>query len=284
MQPHLFCFGLGYSSLTLAEKLLEEGWRISGTCRTQEKCEQLHSKGITAYVFDTDLPLAMPETYLAGVTHILDSIPPNDSGDIVLRHHLPHIQMVSTLEWVGIFSTTGVYGDHQGAWVDESTATNPTHQQATNRMVQEKQWMETGFPIHIFRLSGIYGPGRSAIEMLKKGTARRIHKEGQVFSRIHVQDIAQIVQKSIEQPNPQAIYNCADDLPEAQEKVVTYAAELLGIDPPPLIPFEDAELSPMGKQFYSSCRRVKNERIKKELGVKLQFPSYKEGLKGELVL
>lgn len=278
---HLFCFGLGYSAITMAKQLLSEGWRVSGTCRTLEKCEELRKFGITAYIFDEDLPLQ--EIWdLSSVTHILHSIPPlkNEAGgDPVLMHHLEDLKSITNLEWVGYLSTTGIYGNHDGAWVDEDTPASPPPGRSQNRLDAEKAWLASGLPVHIFRLSGIYGKGRSIIDDLKAGTAHRIFKEGQVFSRIHVEDIAKILKASIARPNPWRIYNCADDEPCAQNIVVEYAANLLGIEPPPLVPFEQAELSEMAKSFWANNRRVKNDRIKNELQVQLKFPGYKEGLK-----
>lgn len=275
---HLFCFGLGYSATTLARQLLAQGWRVSGTCRGSEKCDAMRKFGITAYIFDEDLPLQ--EVWdLNRVTHILHSVPPSKDGDLVLLHHLEDLKSLRNLEWVGYLSTTGVYGDHQGGWVDEETPVNPTAGRSLRRADAEKAWLASGLPAHIFRLSGIYGPGRSIIGDLKEGTAHRILKEGQYFSRIHVEDIAQVLAASITKPNPWRIYNCADDMPCSQPEVVEYAAKLLGVNPPPLVPFEEAELSEMARSFWASNRRVKNERIKNELGVQLKFPTYKDGLK-----
>jgi nucleoside-diphosphate-sugar epimerase len=275
---HLFCFGLGYSALTLAKQLLGDGWRVSGTCRNSDKCEQLRSIGITAYIFDNDLPLQ--EIWdLQTVTHILHSIPPDESGDPVILQHLAQLQNLNNLEWFGYLSTTGVYGNHEGRWVDEETPLNPPEGRNRRRAESEKAWLLSGLPAHIFRLSGIYGKGRSIIEELKAGTAHRVYKEQQVFSRIHVEDIAQILLASINNPNPGCIYNCADNEPAPQHEVVEYAAEILGVQPPPIINLEEAELSEMARSFWQNNRRVKNDRIKNEHKVKLKYPSYREGLR-----
>lgn len=276
--PHIFCFGLGYSALSLVKQLLSDGWRVSGTCRTSEKCERLRIAGITAYIFDTDLPLQ--EIWdLQSVTHVLHSIPPNEHiGDTVYQHHLNELRKLPNLEWLGYLSTTGVYGDHGGAWVNEATKINPPPGRNQRRADAESLWLASGLPAHIFRLSGIYGKGRSIIDELKVGTAHRIYKEGQVFSRIHVEDIALILRSSIQAPNPGRIYNCADNKPAPQNEVVEYAAKLLKIAPPALVNFENAELSEMAKSFWASNRRIKNERIKQELNVQLKYPSYIEGL------
>lgn len=276
--PHLFCFGLGYSATTLATKLLSKGWRVSGTCRTSAKCESLRHKGITAYIFDEGLPLQ--EVWdLASVTHIVHSIPPLEDGtDIVYASHLKDLQNLNNLEWFAYLSTTGVYGNHNGNWVDEKTPLSPPPGRSARRAAAEEMWIKSLLPAHIFRLSGIYGKGRSVIDDLKNGTAHRILKDGQVFSRINVEDIANILECSINKPNPGSIYNCADDEPAPQHQVVEYAAELLGVEPPPLEPFEKANLSPMARSFWESNRRVSNKLIKEELGVKLQYPDYRVGL------
>lgn len=278
-ENHLFCFGLGYSATYLANILLEKGWRVSGTCRTTEKFPELKTMGITPHIFDQDLPLDNLWDFNS-VTHILTSIPPNDKGDIILNYHLDDLKALPNLKWVGYLSTTGVYGDHDGGWVNEETPTSPPNDRSRYRVDAENSWLQSGLPTHIFRLAGIYGKGRSSIESLKNGTARRIDKEGQVFSRIHVEDIAQILLESIEKPNAGSIYNCADDQPCPQSEVVEYAAKLIGVEPPPLVNFEDADLSPMARSFYMSNRRVSNKKIKDELGVKLKHPDYKAGLEG----
>lgn len=288
MSMHLFCFGLGFTAQTLAERILAKGGEVSGTVRSEEKCIELAQKGICSYVFPQPSILPpgqrLPEEKLdltdslELATHVLLSVPPTDNGDFILQKFGKLLSELKNIEWIGYLSTTGVYGDHQGGWVDENTPVNPPNKRSESRVLAEKKWLESGLPVHIFRLSGIYGKGRSAIEALQNGTARRIDKEGQVFSRIHVEDIATILEHSMAKPNIGAIYNCADDMPEAQEKVVAYAAELLGVEPPPLVSFEEADLTPMARSFYDSNRRVKNTKIKEELGVKLQYPDYKVGL------
>lgn len=269
---HLFCFGTGFSAIWLANILTQKGWHISGTFRHEDKKAHIEQAGITSIRFNDTLTL--PKS----TTHILLSIPPNDNGDIIYQQYLSQIQELTQLEWIGYFSTTGVYGDHQGNWVDETTPTAPLTLPAKRRVIAEQQWLTSNLPIHIFRLAGIYGPGRSAIEQLRQGTAKRIDKPQQVFSRIHVADIANIVSASINAPSPGSIYNCADDMPEAQHKVVSYAAKLLNIPAPKLIPFSQAQLSPMAQHFYSCNRRITNNKIKEELNITLQYPNYKIGL------
>ena len=182
------------------------------------------------------------------------------------------------LAWIGYLGTTAVYGDRQGGWVDEETPIEPTLARADRRARAEAAWLKSGLPVHIFRLAGIYGPGRNAFVNLKDGTARRIVKPGQVFSRIHVEDIATVLEASIARPRPGAIYNVCDDEPAPPQDVVAHAAELMGVAPPPEQPYETADLSPMARTFYKDNRRVRNERIKRELGVRLAYPTYREGL------
>lgn len=276
-QPHLFCFGLGYSSGYLARQLLKDGWRVSGTHRTTEACDAERQHGITAYLFDHDMPLGHVWD-MQTITHLLISIPPDEAGDVVLRLHEQDILQLPNLQWVGYLSTTGVYGDYQGAWVDETCELKATTSRTQYRVQAEQAWLRTNLPVHIFRLAGIYGPKRNALENLKAGTAKRIDQPNQYFSRIHVADIAQTLKASIERPNPPAIYNVCDDLPSPQADVVTYAAALLGITPPPLVPLDNAALSDMARSFYAQNRRVRNDKIKQELGVGLEYPTYKEGL------
>ncbi len=281
---HLFCFGLGYSALNLATSLLEQGWRVSGTVRTAAKGDNLKKLGITSYILGDGLPLQ--EIWdLNSVTHILHSIPPVNSAenedvncDIVYRYHLGDIKKLPKLQWFGYLSTTGVYGDHKGGWVDETTPVNPTNKRSRLRVIAENAWLSAGLPVHIFRLSGIYGPGRSVLDELKAGTARRIYKENQVFSRIHVDDINQILQKSMQNPQAGNIYNCADDEPAPQEEIVARAAKLLGLPIPPLVDFDKADLSEMAKSFWQSNRRVRNDKIKQELGVRLKYKNWKDGM------
>ena len=266
---HLFCFGLGYSATFLSRTLMAKGWKISGSVTSKEKQQRLSKDGYTPYLF-----MDIPQNAFATVTHLLHSIPPDSSGDPVLQH-LPKLQ---SLRWIGYLSTTGVYGNHQGGWVDETMPVNPPNDRSSYRARAEQEWQDTGLPIHIFRLSGIYGPGRSAFDSIRNGTARRIDKPGQVFSRIHVEDIARVLQASIVRPNPGSIYNVADDFPCPQEEVISYACQLLGVTPPPLIPIEQADLSPMARSFYGANRRVSNDKIKKEFQLALKYPSYRDGL------
>ncbi|MBX3506553.1 MAG: SDR family oxidoreductase [Parvibaculum sp.] len=283
----LFCFGCGYSALVFAARFRALGGRVAGTCRTAEKASRLREAGIEPFIFGDGAPLEDAGTALAGTTHLLISAPPGERGDPVLAAHGMELRDIACrIEWAGYLSTTGVYGDRQGGWVDENTAIDPAVSRSDRRARAEADWLalaaETGLPLHIFRLAGIYGPGRNQLQSILDGTAKRIVKQGQIFSRIHVEDIANVLEASIARPNPGSIYNVCDDEPAPAPDVVAYAAELLGRAPPPEIPFEQAELSPMGRSFYMSSRRVSNRRIHEELGVKLSYPTYREGLKSLL--
>jgi len=284
--PRLFCFGLGYSALRLAALLQSDGWSIAGTARSAEKCRRLADQGIVAHVFDRGRPLADPKAALAGTTHLLSSVPPDGDGDPVLDAHAPHLADMVPMAWVGYLSTTGVYGDCQGAWVDERSPLRTGGGRQFRRVLAERGWQELArnalLPLHIFRLAGIYGPGRSALDSVQAGTARRIDKPGQVFSRIHVDDIAAILKASMSRPDAGAVYNVCDDEPAPGHIVIAYACQLLGMPTPALIPFDQAELSPMAASFYADNRRVRNDRIKHDLGVRLAYPNYRAGLRGLL--
>ncbi len=278
----LFAFGLGFSALALAKRLSARGWQVAGTARGQGKVARLERQGYAIGRFagepgDEDL-----RKLLAGTTHLLHSIPPGVKGDPVLASYRRELAALPQLKWIGYLSTVGVYGDQEGGWVDESTEPKPNSARTDARVEAERAWFrfgqETGVPVHVFRLAGIYGPGRSVFDKLKDGTARRIKKDGQVFSRIHVEDIASVLEASIARPRGGAIYNVADDEPAAPGEVVAYAAELIGVAPPPEVAFEEADLSPMARSLYEGSRRIMNARIKSELGVKLRYPTYREGL------
>lgn len=278
MSEALFCFGLGYSAGFLARALAAEGWRIAGTSRDGGAA----AGGVVLRRFSRGEPLADPAAALAGTTHLLISVPPDAAGDPVLAEHGRDIAALGGLRWVGYLSTTGVYGDRGGGWVDESADLRPSGERGRRRVAAEAGWLELhrrhGLPMHVFRLAGIYGPGRSALETVRQGRARRIDKPGQVFSRIHVADLVAVLRASMARPDPGAIYNVADDDPAPPEAVIAYACALLGVPPPPLVPFDAAALSPMARSFYDDNKRVSNRRIKQELGVRLLYPSYRQGL------
>ncbi|MEM8980257.1 MAG: SDR family oxidoreductase [Pseudomonadota bacterium] len=273
----LLSFGHGFSARALTPLLLEQGWRVIGTTRSDEKRAGLEATGVEAWLFPgEDLGDALDRA-----THLLISAGPSEAGDPVLNALQVEIAERS-FEWVGYLSTTGVYGDHQGNWVDEQTALTPATKRGKLRVEAEAAWRDMDLPLHIFRLAGIYGPGRGPFAKVRAGTARRIIKPGQVFSRIHVEDIAQVLAASIQRPNPGAIYNLCDDDPAPPEDVIGYAAELLGLPLPPAVDFETAEMTPMARSFYAESKKVQNDRIKDELGVVLKYPDYRLGLKALL--
>lgn len=282
-----FCYGLGYSAMALAERLQARGWTVGGTVRSAEKRDMLAARGWRVFRFgaDEDAPHLAAEA-LAGVTHLLSSVPPGEDGDPVLQAHKDAIAAAGSLRWIGYLSTTGVYGDRDGGWVDENDPLEPTGTRGARRVAAERAWLdvgqESGVAVHLFRLAGIYGPGRNALETVRAGRAQRIDKPGQVFSRIHRDDIATIVEASMARPNPGAAYNCCDDNPAPPQEVIAFACTLLGEEPPPLIPFDDAELSPMARSFYRDNKRVSNRRIKEELGVTLAWPDYRDALRAML--
>lgn len=276
----LLSFGHGYSARALAKLLPPQEWRIFGTTRAREKFGELRATDVIPLQFPgDDMSDALDEA-----THILVSAGPTDDGDPVLAELREQIAArAARFAWVGYLSTTGVYGDHAGGWVDEDSPLAPTTRRGNWRKRAEEDWRSIpDLPLHIFRLAGIYGPGRGPFAKVMTGKARRIIKENQVFSRIHVDDIAQALHASIEKPNPGSVYNLCDDEPAPPQDVISYAAELLGLPPPPEIRFVDADLSPMARSFYAESKRVRNERIKTELGVALQYPGYREGLRALL--
>jgi nucleoside-diphosphate-sugar epimerase len=279
MTRHLFCFGFGYTAHALARRLAADSWIVGGTCRTADKAAALRRAGFHGELFDRDRPL--PRQALDGVTHLLVSVPPDTAGDPVLTMHRDDIAKIGSLCWLGYLSTTGVYGDRGGAWVDETAELSPSGERGRRRVAAEAGWLDLcrrGVPVHIFRLAGIYGPGRSPFDALRAGSAKRIDKPGQVFSRIHIEDLASVLAASVGRPRPGAVYNVCDDDPAAPEAVVAYAAALLGLPAPPLVPLEAAGLSPMARSFYDDNKRVSNRLIKDELGVSLRYPDYRAGL------
>jgi nucleoside-diphosphate-sugar epimerase len=280
MTGRLFIFGLGYSGREIAKLLRAAGWSVAGTTRRDDKLAELRAEGIEAHAFDGAAPL--PADAFGNATHVLCTIAPGTSGDPALATSAP---LLRRARWLGYLSTTGVYGDHGGGWVDENTPPRPGQARSIQRLKAERAWqatgLEAGVAVDIFRLPGIYGPGRSAIDQVKAGTARRIDKPGQVFSRIHVADIAATVLAAVTARSSGATYNVADDLPASTADVTAHACDLLDVPTPPLVPWATIEptLSDMARSFYAENRRVKNERIKSELGVTLRYPTYREGLR-----
>lgn len=265
----LLSIGHGYSAQALARRLLPEGWRIIGTTRTPEGVAALRATGIEARLWPGE-PLPLAEA-----THLLTSVPPG-KADPVLAAHGAEIAS-SGLKWLGYLSTTAVYGHHNGDWVDETTPLAPSTERGAARARAEADWAALGQPLHVFRLAGIYGPGRGPFEKVRDGSARRIVKPGQVFSRIHVEDIANVLHAALNNPHP-GIYNVCDDDPASPEDILGLAARMLNLPEPPMVPYDEAEMTPMARSFYAENKRVRNDRIKQVLGVRLLYPTYREGL------
>jgi len=279
MDKTLLSFGHGYSAQALT-KLLPDAWRVIGTTRNEDKLGPMMATGTEPRLW----PGADMIPALNSATHLLISAAPGEDGDPVLNALKDEIaKRADQFEWVGYLSTTGVYGDHDGDWVDESTPLTPATKRGVARVKAEADWAAIpNLPLHIFRLAGIYGPGRGPFSKVRNGTARRIIKKGQVFSRTHVSDIAQVLKASIDAPNPGAAYNVCDDDPAPPQDVIAYAAELLNLPIPEAVNFEDADMSPMARSFYAESKKVSNARIKTELGVKLIYPDYRRGLQALL--
>ncbi|QFU17555.1 SDR family oxidoreductase [Microvirga thermotolerans] len=276
----LFVFGLGYTAMAFIRSGLP--WtRVAGTVRDAGKAGRLREEGIEALALEE-----AGDAELAGAIGRADALlvcaPPSEAGDPLLVRFGEAVRRAAGLGWIGYLSTTGVYGDRDGAWTDETTPANPQSPASRHRHDAETAWValgrETGQAVQVFRLTGIYGPGRNALANLAQGTARRIVKPGQVFNRIHVDDIALTLAASLARPRAGGVYNVTDDEPAPPQDVVTYAAALAGIAPPPEIPFERAHLSPAALAFYAENKRIANGLIKRELGVELRHPTYREGL------
>ncbi|MEC9433203.1 MAG: SDR family oxidoreductase [Pseudomonadota bacterium] len=289
--PTLLSLGHGYSARRLARDLVAEGWRVIGTTRSPEKAEALRAEGVEAMVWPGDRSGAAPaeaiRPALAAASHLLISAGPDAEGDPALRAAGAEIAAAAGgLDWAGYLSTTGVYGDRGGDWIDETAERAPSTRRGAWRVAAEDAWLalhrDHGLPVHIFRLAGIYGPGRGPFEKVRQGTARRIVKEGQVFSRIHVDDIAAVLRASMSRPAPGRAYNVCDDAPAPPQDVIAEAARLLGLPIPPEVAFEDAEMTPMARSFYSESKRTSNARLHEELGVALRHPDYKAGLRALL--
>ncbi|WCR58583.1 SDR family oxidoreductase [Wolbachia endosymbiont of Ctenocephalides felis wCfeJ] len=257
---HLFCFGYGYVAKFLSKKLLSLGWKVSGTSRNQDV------QNINLFHYNK-----VGKDTFQDVTHVLVSIPPD--GDDVLERYGYYFQ---NIKWLGYLSATSVYGDHAGNWVTEESETKPIESRGKSRLRSEQKWLNSKLPIHIFRLAGIYGPGRNVLIDLQLNKARNVHKAGHLFSRIHVEDIANILFSSMQNIKPGEIYNCADDLPATQSEVVAYAAKLLNVDVPK--PVEISSLPDYAQSFYLGSKKVSNVKIKRDLGISLIYPSYKVGL------
>ncbi|WP_188791488.1 SDR family oxidoreductase [Salipiger pallidus] len=280
MKNTLLALGCGYSAKALSRRLIPQGWHVLGTIRDMAGEDELREEGITPVPWDAETVTAA----LSEATHLLITAGPGDIGDPSLALCAEAIaEHGPRMEWIGYLSTTGVYGDHGGDWINEDTPLRPSTPRGQKRLEAERNWSAIpDLPLHIFRLAGIYGPGRGPFAKLRSGKARRIIKPGQVFSRIHVDDIAQVLEASIRQPSPGSAYNLCDDDPAPPQDVIAFAAELIGLPVPPAIPFEEAEMTPMARSFYAENKRVSNRRIKDELGVELFYPDYRAGLRAEV--
>ncbi|UES52807.1 SDR family oxidoreductase [Roseibium aggregatum] len=280
----LFIFGTGFSSKAFVEEVRDQFDWIGGTTRSSDKMEALRTLGVEPFLFDGNSQGDGVAEALKQATHILVSIAPNEAGDPVLNQYANEI-VGAKPRWIGYLSTVGVYGNHDGAWVDEETPLNPVSKRSVQRVAAEEAWLafaeQNDLPVQIFRLSGIYGPGRNAFENFRKGTARRLVKPGQVFNRIHVADIAGALKAAMTKPSTR-VFNVTDDEPAPPQDVVAFAAELLGVEAPPEIPFETADLTPMARSFYGENKRVSNQRVKDELGFTFRYPDYRVALKALL--
>lgn len=265
-----FCFGFGYVAKHLAEDVLKDGSTLYGTSRTLPGRLKVSALGGRAYgrIFQAGQDIQVPDD-----CHWLISIPPDEDGCPAYRAAAQQSKKAASITYL---STTGVYGDRDGGWVYESSAPSPRSERAKRRLIAENQWKRVR--ANIVRLPGIYGPGRSAIDRLQSGKARRIVKPGQVFSRAHVDDIAAGLRIIAERGFSQYVFHLCDDNPAPPQDVIEYAARLTGMTPPPEIPFESAALSDMAKSFYSECKRVSNTATKRTLGWEPKYPSYREGL------
>jgi len=278
-----FFFGLGFSS-QMAAKALQTGSNgvgVSGTVRSPDKAQTLKSGGIGAHVFDSTAPGATLGPDLRRSSHVIFSIAPGADGDAALLHHRADLDAAPDLQWLCYYSTVGVYGDFGGAWIDETAPLVPRNDRSDRRVLAEQAWRDyarqRGVPLAIFRLAGIYGPGRSTFDKLRDGTSRRIVKPGQVFNRIHVEDIGRVTALAAA-AKLDGTFNLSDDEPTPPQVVIEHAAEMLGMAPPPAHDFATAEMTPMQRSFYADNKRVSNGAIKQALGIELLYPSYREGL------
>lgn len=270
-REHLFAFGFGYSAQTLADRLTKQNWICSGTVRSAEKAAALRARYGAVGVFDG----VVGPPVQAGA-HWLISVPPDEEGCPVYRAYQGQAHSAATLTYL---STTGIYGDLQGGWAFEWTPPNPGSERGKARALAERQWQGTGRPFRTVRLPGIYGPGRSPFARIRAGTAQRIIKPGQVFSRVHIDDIASGLEAMLERPQATGVFHLCDDAPAPPQDVTAYAAALLGEPAPEAVPFESADLSPMARSFYSECKRVSNARAKSALGWFPTYKTYETGLK-----
>jgi hypothetical protein len=279
----LLCIGLGYSASVVARRFRAQGWVTIGSSTTEAGLDRIRAAGHEAVTFDGVTASDGLRAAIGRASHLLVSVPPREGvvGDPLLALHGEDLVNAPHLAWIGYLSTIGVYGDRQGGIVDETSAPRPSEPRSVRRLAAERAWQALGnvrtTPVAVLRLAGIYGPGRSQLDAVRAGTARRILAPGQIFNRIHVDDIASVVEACIARM-VDGVVNVTDHEPTSGESVVAYAARLLGAPLPPAVPLDEAGLSPMGRSFYAECKRVVSRRIEPELGVRLAYPSYREGL------
>ena len=277
---HLFCFGLGYSGRALGRSLVREGWKVSGTTRDPKKMDILEKEGLEAYCFPGEECLIEDQISLA--THLISTIPPQSLGDIVYKNFYQIIEQKQNLRWIGYLSSTGVYGNRDGSWVDEESDLMTSNPRNRLRIEAENQWLQlgrkNGVGVHVFRAAGIYGEGRNVLETVRAGRARRVEKKGHISNRIHVEDLVTVLKSSMGKAESNSIYNVCDDEPVSAKEVVEFACQLLKTEPPPVIPFQQAELSDIARTFYLDNKKIRNEKMKKELNIQLKYPDYRTGL------
>jgi nucleoside-diphosphate-sugar epimerase len=276
----IFCFGIGYSALHFLSG--QQSVEASGTVRDAEKARALQRDGVAAAVFDGARVEPAIAPHLAAAEALLVSIAPGAEDPVLARFAQP-IRAAKSLRAIVYLSTIGVYGDHGGAWVDETSAAAPRSARGRARLAAEAQWRalgaSTGVAVHVLRLAGIYGPGRNLLMKLRQGETRRIAKPGQIFNRIHVEDIAQAIDLVLAAPAPGGLWNVADEEPAPPQEVIAFAAGLLGLTPPPEEAFETADMTPMARSFYADNKRVSISKLKRELGFAPKYPTYREGLR-----
>jgi nucleoside-diphosphate-sugar epimerase len=280
---HLAAIGYGYTAQALARRLDMDKWRVTGSGRTQAAAQAIHANGHKGFVLNADTPGDVLAEALSRVTHILISAAPTADGDPIIGRLAEVRANLANLSWIGYLSTVGVYGNHDGDWVDEDTPPRPSARRGQLRLQAESDWhafaATHGIAVQVFRLPGIYGPGRSAFERLQAGTARRVNKTGQVFNRMHVDDIAGALDAAMSGGGHDcSVFNLVDDLPAPPQGVIAYAAERMGVPPPPEISFEAADMTDMARSFYGENKRVSNKRMKEMLGYKPMYPTYRDGL------
>ncbi len=284
---NVFVFGIGYSASFFLRRHRDAFGSVAGTVRTRDRVADLARLGIQAHLFDGATADPAIGRALGEADAVLVSVQPSGTAESAFAGHDPvlgrfDLAAAPRLKRIAYLSTIGVYGDHGGAWIDESTPPEPSSGRGRIRLAVEDEWLAlgalSGKQVAVLRLAGIYGPGRNVLDDLRDGTARRIDKPGQVFNRIHVADIAGAIAASFRHPAPHGVWNVTDDEPAPASDVVGYGARLLGIEPPPLVPFADAELSPMARSFYGANRRVSNDALKRKLGAALLYPTYRHGL------